>query len=213
MMKPENSSGASVAPTDDAVLIERARQGEESAIVALFEAHKRRIYALCLRMTHNPEDAEDLTQEIFVRVFRNINKFRGQSTFYTWLHRVAVNEVLMHLRQRRVVVLSLNQESRGQEKEQVSYERVCVSHDQRLNGTIDRVSLERAVAQLPKGYRTAFTLYHVHGYEHNEIAKIMNWSEGNSKSQLHKARRRLRALLEASKPQASPYRVLHSVPA
>ena len=175
--------------TSSSDLVERARRGEEAAFEALFEAHKRRVYSLCLRMTRNTADAEDLTQQAFLRAFRKIATFRGESKFSTWLHRLAVNEVLMHLRRQRPAPVPFDEVSGSQEG---PLPRQYLDNDRRLIGTVDRTDLERAIAKLSPGYRTAFVLFDVEGYEHHEIAQLMNWSVGNSKSQLHKARRKLR---------------------
>src|SRR6266567_2864383 len=178
-----------LATASIADLVARARRGEEAAFEALFESHKRRVYSLCLRMTRNSADAEDLTQQAFLQVFRKIANFRGESKFSTWLHRLAVNEVLMHLRRQRPAAVSLDENEASQEG---SAPRQYLDNDRRLLGTVDRIDLERAIAKLSPGYRTAFVLFDLEGYEHHEIAQMMNWSVGNSKSQLHKARRKLR---------------------
>ena len=170
-------------------LIARAQQGDEQAFAALFEAHKRRVYSLCLRMLGNPTEAEDLTQEAFLQLFRKIGTFRGESAFSTWLHRLAVNVVLMHLRKKGINQISLDETENSQGE---PVKRDYGDDDRRLVGSIDRIGLNRAIAELPPGYRTVFILHDVEGYEHNEIAEIMNCSIGNSKSQLHKARLKLR---------------------
>jgi RNA polymerase sigma-70 factor (ECF subfamily) len=188
-------------------LVTRAQRGDEQAFAALFEMHKRRVYSLCLRMTGNTAEAEDLTQEAFLQLFRKISTFRGESAFSTWLHRLAVNVVLMHLRKKGLQQVSLDQVDSSQD-EPVKHD--YGDNDRRLMGSIDRISLSRAIAELPPGYRTVFVLHDIEGYEHNEIAEIMNCSVGNSKSQLHKARMKLRdwlrqnvGLVAASEPVAS----------
>jgi RNA polymerase sigma-70 factor (ECF subfamily) len=173
-------------------LIQRAQRGEEAAFAELFEMHKRRVYAICLRVTRSSADAEDLTQEAFLKVFRGIASFRGESTFSTWLHRLVVNEVLMHIRKKRLPQISLDEPLTARED---TAPREYGERDGRLAGCIDRITLDRAIAELPPGYRTALVLYDMEGYKHNEIAQMMNWSVGNSKSQLFKARRKLRAWL------------------
>ena len=170
-------------------LIARAQRGDEEAFAALFEAHKRRVYSLCLRMTGNTAEAEDLTQEAFLQLFRKISTFRGESAFSTWLHRLAVNVVLMHLRKKGLQQISLDEVDTSQDE---PVKRDYGSDDRRLMGSVDRIGLQEAIADLPPGYRTVFVLHDVEGYEHNEIAEIMNCSVGNSKSQLHKARMKLR---------------------
>jgi RNA polymerase sigma-70 factor (ECF subfamily) len=146
-------------------------------------------------MVGNTAEAEDLTQEAFLQLFRKIATFRGESAFSTWLHRLAVNVVLMRLRKKTLAETSLDEvtepdEDAGGPRKDIG------GPDLRLSGSVDRVNLERAVEQLPPGYRSVFVLHDVQGYEHNEIATIMNCSIGNSKSQLHKARMRLRELLQ-----------------
>lgn len=188
-----NTTGARVNCPAERDLIMRAKCGDESAFEKLFEAHKRRVYAICLRATRSAADAEDLTQDAFLKVFRGIAGFRGESTFSTWLHRLVINEVLMHLRKRRVAQTSIDEEFTNGQGEPVNVEFGKV--DGRLSGCVDRITLTRALAKLPSGYRTAILLYDVEGYKHREIARMMNWSVGNSKSQLFKARRKLRAWL------------------
>jgi RNA polymerase sigma-70 factor (ECF subfamily) len=173
-------------------IIARAQRGEEEAFAALFEAHKRRVYSLCLRMTSNTAEAEDLTQEAFLQLFRKISTFRGESAFSTWLHRLAVNVVLMHLRKKGLQQISLDEVDTSQDE---PIKRDYGSDDRRLTGSVDRIGLQKAIADLPPGYRAVFVLHDVEGYEHNEIAEIMRCSVGNSKSQLHKARMKLRERL------------------
>ncbi|MGO8792186.1 MAG: RNA polymerase sigma factor [Terriglobia bacterium] len=186
-----NKTPATKAVTE-AQLIARAQRGDEEAFAALFETHKRRVYSLCLRMTGNTAEAEDLTQEAFLQLFRKISTFRGESAFSTWLHRLAVNVVLMHLRKKGLQQISLDETDTSQDE---PVKRDYGSDDRRLTGSVDRIGLQKAIADLPPGYRTVFVLHDVEGYEHNEIAEIMKCSVGNSKSQLHKARMKLRERL------------------
>lgn len=186
----------------DAEILRLAQQGDPAAFERIYELHKRRVYSLCLRMVGNTTEAEDLTQEAFLQLFRKIGTFRGESAFSTWLHRLAVNVVLMRLRKKTVPVTSLD-ESTEPDDEGSGPRRDFGGPDLRLSGSIDRMNLQRAMEQLPQGYRAIFVLHDVQGYEHNEIADIMECSIGNSKSQLHKARMRLRELLhEAERDQA-----------
>lgn len=189
-MSPHQTAEPTAA--SETQLIARAQRGDEAAFAALFDAHKRRVYSLCLRMTGNTAEAEDLAQEAFLQLFRKISTFRGESAFSTWLHRLVVNVVLMHLRKKGLQQVSLDEVDTSQEE---PVKRDYGDDDQRLTGSIDRITLGRAIAELPPGYRTVFVLHDVEGYEHNEIAQIMNCSIGNSKSQLHKARMKLRAWL------------------
>ena len=170
-------------------MIALAKQGNEEAFAALFETHKRRVYSLCLRMTGNTAEAEDLTQEAFLQLFRKISTFRGESAFSTWLHRLAVNVVLMHLRRKGLQQVSLDEPDTSQDE---PVKRDYGDDDRRLLGSVDRIGLSQAISELPPGYRAVFVLHDIEGYEHNEIAAIMECSVGNSKSQLHKARMKLR---------------------
>ena len=184
------------ASFSDAELIARAQRGEESAFEALYHAHKRRVYRLCFRMIGNTAEAEELTQEAFLRVFRKIHMFRGDSAFSTWLHRLSVNVVLMRLRKKRVTEISFESGDDNQESERPP--RDFGAPDLSLTGVVDRLTLKRAVAKLPKGCRKVFVLHDVLGCEHHEIAAKLGYTIGNSKSQLHKARMRLRRLLGTS---------------
>jgi RNA polymerase sigma-70 factor, ECF subfamily len=174
--------------------IRLAQRGDAAAFERLYRLHSRRVYSLCLRMVGNTAEAEDLTQEAFLQLFRKISTFRGESAFSTWLHRLAVNVVLMKLRKKSGKETSLEQVTEPDE-ESGSPRRDFGAPDLKLSGSLDRVNLQRAVDQLPPGYKAVFVLHDVQGYEHNEIADIMGCSIGNSKSQLHKARMRLRDLL------------------
>jgi len=175
--------------------IRLAQAGDAAAFEFLYDLHGRRVYALCLRMVSNPSDAEDLMQEAFLQLFRKIATFRGESAFSTWLHRMTVNVVLMRLRKKALPVASL-EETTEPDEDNGGPRKDIGAPDLRLSGAIDRVNLERSIDRLPPGYRTVFVLHDVQGYEHNEIAGIMGCSVGNSKSQLHKARTRLRDLLQ-----------------
>ena len=176
----------------EAELIERAKQGNAEAFQALYDKHKRRVYSLCLRMTANTAEAEDLAQEAFLQLFRKIATFRGESAFSTWLHRLVVNVVLMHLRKKGLQQISFDELDTSQDE---PVRRDYGEEDRRLMKSVDRLGLERVIAKLPGGYRAVFILHDIEGYEHNEIAEIMNCSVGNSKSQLHKARMKLREAL------------------
>jgi RNA polymerase sigma-70 factor (ECF subfamily) len=156
----------------------------------LYRKHYRRVYSICLRMTGNVAEAEDLTQEVFIQLHRKLDSFRGESAFTTWLHRLTVNQVLMHFR-KRSVKSELTTED-GEMPDSVDPDTL----NPEAMPIIDRISLETAIAQLPPGYRTAFVLHDVEGYEHEEIARILGCSPGTSKSQLHKARLKLRRLIQ-----------------
>ena len=179
----------------EAEAIRLAQSGNAAAFEFLYQLHGRRVYALCLRMVGNPSDAEDLMQEAFLQLFRKIGTFRGESAFSTWLHRMTVNVVLMRLRKKSLPAASL-EEATEPDDETGGPRKDPGAPDLRLSGAVDRVNLERSIGKLPPGYKTVFVLHDIQGYEHNEIAEIMGCSVGNSKSQLHKARTRLRELLQ-----------------
>lgn len=191
MPRSRRSEATELAEAD---AIRLAQQGDATAFERIYQLHSRRVYSLCLRMVSNPAEAEDLTQEAFLQLFRKIATFRGESAFSTWLHRMAVNVVLMRLRKKTMAVTSL-EEATEPDEESGGPRRDFGGPDLQLTGSIDRMNLGRAIEQLPPGYKAVFVLHDIQGYEHNEIAGILNCSIGNSKSQLHKARMRLRQLL------------------
>ncbi len=178
----------------EAETIRLAQEGDAAAFERIFRRYSRRVYSLCLRMARNKTDAEDLTQEAFLQLFRKIHTFRGESAFSTWLYRVCANVVLMWLRKKGLMEIHLEntQKEKDSNREEIS------APDLVLSGTIDRLILDRAINELPTGYKKAFMLHDVEGYEHHEIAEILGCSIGNSKSQLHKARMQLRNLLQAA---------------
>jgi RNA polymerase sigma-70 factor, ECF subfamily len=182
----------------EAAAIERAKRGDAEAFEVLYNLHKRRVYSLCLRMTANTAAAEDLTQEAFLQLFRKIGTFRGESAFSTWLHRMAVNVVLMQLRKKGLPVVPLDDTMEGEDE---APRKEPGAEDPRLAGSIDRMQLQLSIKALPPGYRMIFLLHDVEGYEHNEIAEMIGCSIGNSKSQLHKARMKLREFLKTSRAE------------
>ncbi|OLE55476.1 MAG: hypothetical protein AUG51_03180 [Acidobacteria bacterium 13_1_20CM_3_53_8] len=174
----------------DQLLARRIARGDMQAFEELYQLHSRAVYNLCLRMTRNPVEAEDLMQDIFMHVYHKIGSFRGESAMRTWLHRVTVNKVLMHFR--KSVVKREQTTEDGNSPEPV----IDWAESPGQTMAVDRIALDRAIAQLPPGYRAVFILHDVEGYEHTEIARIRGISAGTSKSQLHKARMRLRQLLK-----------------
>jgi RNA polymerase sigma-70 factor, ECF subfamily len=171
--------------------INSALSGEKmSGFDELYRKHYRRVYSICLRMTGNTAEAEDLTQEVFIQLHRKLGSFRGESAFTTWLHRLTVNQVLMHFRKRSVKSELTTDD--GEIPDTID----PVTINPEAMPIVDRISIESAISQLPPGYRTAFILHDVEGYEHEEIAKILGCSPGTSKSQLHKARLKLRRLIQ-----------------
>ncbi len=173
----------------DQTLARAAAQGDVKAFEELYRRHNRRVYSLCLRMTKNVTEAEDLTQEAFIQIFRKIGSFRGDSAFTTWLHRLTVNQVLMHFRKRSVKLEHTTEE--GETPVQI----VRGTEDPNRMPILDRISLDRAIGQLPPGYRSVFMLHDVEGHDHEEISRTLGIAVGTSKSQLHKARMKLRGIL------------------
>lgn len=175
-------------------LVKRAQQGDADAFATLFHTHKSRIYSLCLRMTNNAAEAEDLAQDAFLQVFRKLATFRGDSALSTWLHRIAVNTVLMHFRRKTPCRISLDEPFLNSDNSKTT-RREYGTRDGRLETSVSRLALARAISELPEGYRAIFILHEVNGYQHREIAKMLGCSVGTSKSQLHKAKLRIREIL------------------
>ena len=180
----------------DLELARASAAGDVAAFERLYQQHNRRVFSICLRMLKNPTEAEDLTQDVFVQLFRKIGSFRGDSAFTTWLHRMTVNQVLMHFRKRGV-----RHEKTTDDGELPVIVEVGTDRPSHMP-IIDNIALERAIAELPPGYRNVFILHDIEGYEHEEIANMMGFTIGTSKSQLHKARMRIRTLLaKKAEPQ------------
>lgn len=175
--------------TPDITLCRLAAGGDIKAFEYLYKRYNRRTYSLCLRMTSSPTEAEDLTQEVFIQLFRKVGSFRGDSAFSTWLHRLTVNQVLMHFRRRSV------KNEKTSEDGEIPEQTVTGSANPSKMQVIDRIALKNAIAELPNGYKNVFVLHDVEGFEHEEVARRLGISVGTSKSQLHKARLKLRGLL------------------
>lgn len=196
----QNASIASAALHDlakakDFDLTQAASKGNMAAFEEIYQRHHRRVYSICLRMLQNAFEAEDLTQDVFIQLYRKIGSFRGDSAFTTWLHRLTVNQVLMHFRKRNVKFEKTTEE--GETPEQI----VAGTANPFKMQIVDKMALENAIEQLPTGYKNVFVLHDVEGFEHEEVARILGCSVGTSKSQLHKARLKLRKLL---KKKANP---------
>ena len=174
---------------DDLELVERCRQGDLGAFEEVYRTHSRRLYGVAVRMLGNPADAEDMLQEIFLAAHRKLESFRGESALGTWLYRLAVNLCLDYLRSRTGRAIHMT--------DALDDEPALTDAGSRglADRAVTRMDLERAMAQLPEGCRTAFVLHDVQGLEHREVGEIMGIAEGTSKSQVHKARMRLRTLL------------------
>ena len=183
-----------ISDIPDQEIIRQAQEGDARAFEQLYRRYSKRVYRLCLRMVKNEAEAEDLTQEAFLKVFRKIHTFQGKSAFSTWLHRVSVNTVLMSLRKKKRVEIPLENDDHYEEEPGVPCQ-VPGGPDPSLSGLFDRENLKRVFRRMPQGYKRMLVLHDVLGYDHNEIALLVNCSVGNSKSQLHKARVRMRTLL------------------
>jgi RNA polymerase sigma-70 factor (ECF subfamily) len=188
-----SESGSVARQATDFELTQAASSGDMGAFEELYARHSRRVYSLCLRMTANTAEAEDLAQEVFIQLYRKAGSFRGESAFTTWLHRLTVNQVLMHFRRRGVKVEQVTED--GESPQQV----VAGTENPSQMPVVDRIALDKAVSQLPPGYRAVFVLHDVEGHEHEEVARLLGCSVGTSKSQLHKARMKLRTLLTTGK--------------
>src|SRR3712207_1983300 len=177
--------------SSDYALTRRAARGEADAFEELYRLHHRRVYTLCLRMTQNEAEAEDITQDVFIVLLHKAGDYRAEASFTTWLHRLTVNQVLMHFRRKK----AKREEQAEDDAEDTSAPRG--TSGARPAQLIDRITLEDALSRLPPGYRAAFVLHDVEGYEHEEVARLLGCAVGTSKSQLHKARTKLRKLLRA----------------
>jgi len=173
----------------DLELAQRCRQGDAGAFEELYRAHAGRLFSLVYRMAGSAHDAEDLLQEVFLQVHRKLGSFKGESSLGTWLYRLAINHCLDFLRgrQARMARSSDSLDAEGADEP--------VAATPAVPTPVSRLDLERAIARLPDGCRAAFILHDVEGFEHNEVAKLLGVSEGTSKSQVHKARMKLRAML------------------
>ena len=183
-----------VKTAKDFELTQAAANGNMIAFEEIYNRHHRRVYSICLRMLQNATEAEDLTQDVFIQLHRKIGSFRGDSAFTTWLHRMTVNQVLMHFRKRNVKFEKTTEE--GETPVQI----VSGTANPLKMPVVDKIAIEHAIEQLPPGYRNVFVLHDVEGYEHEEVARILGCSVGTSKSQLHKARIKLRKLLQKKAP-------------
>jgi len=177
----------------EADMVARAQAGDQDAFSELYWRNKRHVFSICMRMASDVSVAEDLTRETFLQVHRKLGSFRGDSAFSTWLHRLAVNTVLMYLRKHALPVVSLEYLMENVPEERIG--RDFGTRDLKQAGVLDRVALDRAVAVLAPGYRSIFFLHDIEGFHHREIASKLRCSIGNTKSQLHKARQVLRGAL------------------
>jgi len=169
----------------EADLVHSAQQGDRSAFEWLYRTHVGRVYAICLRMSGESGQAEDLTQEIFIRTWKKLGSFQYKSAFSSWLYRLAINVILSHRQQRGRHRLS-----------QIDDEEIALVETGGNRNPAGAIDLERAIAALPSGARTVFVLHDIEGYEHDEIAELTRTAPGTTKAQLHRARKLLREMLE-----------------
>ena len=180
----------------DARLVERARTGDVAAFEHVYRREVGRVYAVCLRMTADTQRARELTQSVFVRAWDRLSSFRGDSQLSSWLHRIAVNEVLIDARteRRRRARVVLADDQGGAEQEADEGERRDAPRSTGVTLPVDtesRIDLERAIAKLPPGARTVFVLHDIEGYRHEEISRMTGSAEGTLRAQLHRARKLL----------------------
>lgn len=184
-MQNEKTTGSGARPTDvDAELVARCQRGERAAQYALYQRHKDLVFNLAMRMANHQQEAEDISQKVFLKVFRKIDSFRAESAFSSWLYRLTMNVCINHFH------------SEKRRKQRMVNELETASRDFHQREDFDlQPHLERAIRALPAGYRMVFLLHDVEGFNHKEIGEMMSCSEGTSKSQLHKARKELKQLL------------------
>lgn len=175
----------------DFELAQKAADGDAAAFEQIYWQHHRRVFNICLRMTKNVAEAEDVTQQVFLLLFRKIGSFRGDSAFSTWLHRMTVNTTLMHFRKNKTIKESTTNDGELPEGIYSGGRKHSKTH------FVDSIALTRAIGELPNGYRKVFVLHDIQGYEHKEIAQMLGCAAGTSKSQLFKARRKLHKLMTA----------------
>jgi RNA polymerase sigma-70 factor (ECF subfamily) len=190
-------AGAAADRRDELALVERCRAGDLAAFEELYRIHAGRLFSVACRLLGNPADAEDLLQEIFMAAHRKLDTFRGESALGTWLYRLATNLCLDHLRSRSG---RSSQVTDSLDDEPGLFDRATSGLAEQ---TVTKMDIERALARLPEGCRAAFVLHDIEGLEHGEVAAILDIAEGTSKSQVHKARTKLRALLTGRPPETS----------
>jgi RNA polymerase sigma-70 factor (ECF subfamily) len=174
------------ATVSDAELVARCQAGEVDAFETLYHQHAARIFTLASRMAGSPDEGEDLMQEIFLQAYRKLGSFKGEAALGTWLYRLALNHCLDFVRSRQSKIRKLT--------DTLDDERLFEPAGRRET-PIPRIDLERAIARLPEGCREAFILHEVEGFDHREVGELLGIAEGTSKSQVFKARMKLRAML------------------
>ena len=181
----------------DFELAQRAAAGDRPAFEEIYWQYHRRVFGVWQQMTKNVSESEDLTQQVFIQLFRKIGSFRGDSAFSTWLHRMTVNLVLMHFRKQKSIKEETTEDGLLPETFPVNGKKL---HG---NQVMSRLLIDEAINRLPNGYRKIVILHDICGFEHEEIGRMLDCAAGTSKSQLFKARRKLRKLLSSEPDNAS----------
>ncbi len=191
-MPPSNPTDAN--REDDRVLVARCLRDEPAAFEDLYRRFSPRVYSLACRLSGSPIDGEDLLQEIFLLVHRKLGSFKGDAALGTWIYRLATNCCLDFLRSRHHRLEQVTEE----------FDEAAAPRREGPRREVDKLDLERAIAQLPPGYRAAFVLHDVEGLDHAEVAQMLGIAEGTSKSQVHKARMKMRDLLGVVRRSVGP---------
>jgi len=182
---PNATVNQKVSNKEEAALVQRAKEGDKDAFKKLYHNNAPRVFAICMRIIPDKDTATELTQDVFVKVWENLNSFREESLFFTWLYKIAVNTSLLELRKRKRWLARFKNFS-----DLLNFDKkVSIS----VNTTID---LDNAVSYLPKKARLVFVLHDIEGYKHDEIAELLSVKSGTTKAQLHRARKLLREALE-----------------
>ncbi|MCH8233555.1 MAG: RNA polymerase sigma factor [Bacteroidetes bacterium] len=168
-------------------LIDRSLKGDGIAQSKLYGLYSKAMYNVCLRITNNEDDTKDVMQEAFISAFQNLGSYKGEASFGAWLKRIVVNKAINHIKRKRVEFTELNPE-----RDEMQEEQPDLTNEQEL--TVEKI--KNAIVKLPDGYRLVFSLYLLEGYDHQEIAGILNISESTSKSQYNRAKKKLRELIE-----------------
>lgn len=172
------------------MVIERCILGDRKAQYQVYEMYSKAMFNICVRITNNLEEAEDVLQEAFVSAFRNIKSFKGEGSFGAWLKKIVVNHAINHLRKKKLQFVDIDNLAEGAMNKTIEEEKI----DER-EITLEVGKIRRAIRLLPDGYRVVFSLYLLEGYDHKEISEILNISESTSKSQFNRAKKKLKEIM------------------
>lgn len=193
VIAPEQFRGQTNKVEADDVFVAQLKQGEHSALKKLYELHGKRVYALSLRLSGDREIAEDITQEVFVQIWQKIHNFRGDSKFSTWLHSVASNVAISHMRKQKPWWRSW---FGSDEQNETALDSLQIN-DEQTNHDLSRSGLDKHIAKLPEQARIVFVLFAIEGWRHEEISKELNIAVGSSKSQYHRAKHLLQMAINS----------------